>query len=253
MLPGQGKKSFGVLNGCANCRVRRQCLPADLSQTGVEQFEQIISQHPPLHRGDILFSQGSPLDSIYAIRSGSVKSVVLYKSGQSQVNSFNFCGDILGLEGIETRYHPTSAVALETTSVCSVPFDRLNELANKIPSLRHQLFRILSFKLETENLRAQNFANGTAKQRLMVLFINLGEHRGRCNCSTNEFNLSMTRRDIASFLGIAYETLARLLAHLQEVGLIKIKNRSVIQILQRELWFQYMAVLPESAQVILSS
>lgn len=237
MLSGRGTLPIDLLKSCANCRVQHLCLPGDMSRSEIEQLEKVVYHPPLLHRGERLFSLGTPLNSIYTVRSGSLKGIGLSKSGKDQVISFSMCGDILGLEAIETGYHRTSSVALETTSVCAVPFDVVNELANRIPALQRQLFRILSHKLETDNLMTLNFSVGSAQQKLMGFLLNLSERHGMCNYSTHEFNLRMTHRDMASYLGLAYETVSRLLAHLQEVGLIKIKSRKLVQILQPRALF----------------
>lgn len=244
MRSNQNKTLKDFSHGCANCRVRNQCLPGTLSRSDVEQFERVVVHHPPLHRGDHLFEQGSTFGSIYVVRSGSLKYVEISENGNEQVNSFYMCGDILGLESIETRRHSASAVALETTSVCSIPINRLNPLMRKISPFQRQLFRVLSYKLEVEKLMELTFATGSAQQKLIGFFWYVSEHHGACNFSPDEFILHMSRREIANYLGIAYETLSRLLAHFQKESLIRITKRNVVQILQPYTLFSTLEYTP---------
>lgn len=230
--------------GCANCRVRDQCLPGNMSRSEIGQFERVVIHHSPLHQGEYLFNQGESFGSIYVVRTGSLKYVEMSENVTDQINSFHMCGDVLGLESIETRHHRSSAIALETTSVCSVPLNRLNKLMREIPPFQRQLFRILSHKLEAEKLTELTFATGSAQQKLIGLFLQISEHYGTNSFSPGEFTLHMTRREIASYLGIAYETLSRLLARFQQDALIRIKNRNVVQILQPNALFSMLEYTP---------
>ncbi len=45
---------------------------------------------------------------------------------------------------MDTETYPVSAQALETTSVCEIPFERLDELSEQLPQLRRQLMRLMS-------------------------------------------------------------------------------------------------------------
>jgi CRP/FNR family transcriptional regulator len=51
---------------------------------------------------------------------------------------------------MDTEKHPVSAQALETTSVCEIPFERLDELALQLPQLRRQLMRVMSREIRDD-------------------------------------------------------------------------------------------------------
>jgi CRP/FNR family transcriptional regulator len=51
-------------------------------------------------------------------------------------------------------------------------------------------------------------------------------HAGR-GYSGSEFNLSMSRQDIASFLALAVETVSRLFTQFQNQGLIRVDRRHI--------------------------
>lgn len=232
MLSSHGSTPIGVSPACSNCHMRGLCLPGEMSGSEIEQFNQIVIHHSPLREGEYVFNQGSRSSSVYIVRSGSLKNTMVTKRGEEQVISFSMCGDIFGLDAMDAGHYRVSAIALEPTSVCSIPVHRLEKLVNKIPVLQRQLFHILSRKLEAGNFTILNFGTGSAVQKLWALLLNLSERHGICHESTHEVTLRMSRREIASYLGIAYETLSRLLTRLQEDGLIKIKHVNVVHILQ---------------------
>ncbi|MEJ2440151.1 MAG: helix-turn-helix domain-containing protein, partial [Gammaproteobacteria bacterium] len=45
--------------------------------------------------------------------------------------------------------------------------------------------------------------------------------------SSTEFNLPMSRNDIANYLGLAVETVSRIMTHLQDDGMIHVERRFV--------------------------
>src|SRR4030067_1823244 len=129
---------------CQNCSLFQLCLPVGLDRGDLELLDRIIKRRRPVHRGEHLFRAGEPFQSIYAVRSGSVKTYTVSEDGGEQVTGFHLPGELFGLDAINAGRHPCSAIALEATSVCEVPFDRLEELGREVPSLPRQMLRIMS-------------------------------------------------------------------------------------------------------------
>ncbi len=71
-----------------------------------------------------MFRTGDPFDSLYAVRSGSIKTVVVHDGGREQVTGLMLAGDALGLHGIGDGAHTYDAIALEDSSVCASPLMR---------------------------------------------------------------------------------------------------------------------------------
>ena len=232
-------ESFNVINlqgfsrACADCQLQDLCLPIGISRTDVERLDQIVSRKRPLQRGSTLFNQGDQFGALYAIRSGSIKSYTVSDDGREQINAFHLPGEILGLDAISESTHPSAAVALETTSVCELPFDRLHSLAHEIKGLQHQLLRVMSRELNADERFMRILASRNAEERLAGFLLNLASRHGMRGYSSTEFNLSMSRHDIANYLGLAVETVSRLFTRFQQDGLIE-AHRKAVKILQRE-------------------
>ena len=63
--------------------------------------------------------------------------------------------------------------------------------------------------------------------RLASFLLSLSERYRSRGYSATEFNLSMSRSDIANMLGMAMETISRLFTNFQEQGLLKVERKHI--------------------------
>ena len=213
---------------CESCSLHQLCLPLELNHTDMDELERIIKRRRPLQRGEHLFQSGDTFTSIYAIRSGSLKTFTTTDDGQEQVTGFHLPSELVGLDAITTDTHNCNARALETTSVCEIPFNRLQDLGAKIPGLQRQLLRIMSREiLEDQDLMIW-LGKKTAEERLASLLLRISKRFTERNFSAREFHLSMSRTDIANYLGLAVETVSRLFSRFQAEGLLSVDRKHVV-------------------------
>ena len=66
-----------------------------------------------------------------------------------------------------------------------------------------------------------------AEERLAAFLLNLSQRLAARGYLNNEFDLPMSRIEIASYLGIQIETVSRMLSRFAESGLIQIKQRHI--------------------------
>ena len=213
---------------CETCSLHQLCLPLELNHSDIEELERIIRRRRPLQRGENLFQAGDPFTAIYAIRSGSLKTFTNTDDGQEQVTGFHLPSELVGLDAITTERHNCTARALETTSVCDIPFNRLQDLGARIPGLQRQLLRIMSREiLEDQDLMIW-LGKKSAEERLASLLLRISKRFTERNFSAREFNLSMSRTDIANYLGLAVETVSRLFSRFQAEGLLSVDRKHVV-------------------------
>jgi len=213
---------------CETCSLHQLCLPLELNHSDIEELERIIRRRRPLQRGENLFQAGDPFTAIYAVRSGSLKTFTNTDDGQEQVTGFHLPSELVGLDAITTERHNCTARALETTSVCDIPFNRLQELGARIPGLQRQLLRIMSREiLEDQDLMIW-LGKKSAEERLASLLLRISKRFTERNFSAREFNLSMSRTDIANYLGLAVETVSRLFSRFQAEGLLSVDRKHVV-------------------------
>jgi CRP/FNR family transcriptional regulator len=213
---------------CQSCSLYQLCLPLGLHGEDLDRLEHIIKRsHPALKKNESPFHQGDRFHAIYAIRSGSVKTYTVADDGSEQITGFYLPGELVGLDAISEDCHPCTAKALETTSYCEIPFNLLEELSGELPSLRHQLLKIMSKEITHDANLLMLLGKKTADERLASLLLSLSARFKNRGFSETEFNLSMSRNDIANYLGLAVETVSRLFTRFQDHGLIRVEGKFV--------------------------
>jgi CRP/FNR family transcriptional regulator len=212
---------------CSSCSLRELCLPAGLDTGEMERMDRLVTRRRKLKRGTDLYRAGESLAALYAIRSGFMKSCVLNVDGREQVAGFHMAGDLLGLDAIGGGSHTCDTIALEDTEVCEIPFASLEQLSRELPSLQHQLHRVMSREIVRDYGVMLLLGSMSAEERLAAFLLNLSQRFAARGYSPSEFRLRMTREEIGSYLGLKLETVSRALSAFQERGLIRVRQKNV--------------------------
>lgn len=122
---------MGLSTACKNCSLHPLCLPLALSIEDMDILDGIIKRGRPIQKGEHLFYQGDEFKSIFAVRTGTVKTYTLTNEGEEQITGFHLASELVGLESYDSITYPASAKVLETTNVCEIPVDRLDDLGRQ--------------------------------------------------------------------------------------------------------------------------
>jgi len=233
-LPAPSRLDLGRLrNACSACSLRELCLPAGLEQREIDAVDRLVNRRRPVARREYLFRSNTPLQSLYAIRTGFMKTSVLHVDGREQVVGFHMPGDLMGLDAIGSSRHVCDAIALEDCEVCEIPMDKLELLSREIPALQAHFHRILSREIVRDHGMMLLLGGMRAEGRLAAFLLGLSQRFAARGYSSTEFVLRMTRADIGSYLGLKLETVSRALSRMQDNGLIGVRNRH-LRIIDRE-------------------
>ena len=212
---------------CSDCSLQELCLPRGLNDKNMEKLDHVVKGSRPVQKGQHVFRTDDNFKAFYAVRSGSIKVYDLNKSGEEQVIGFYFPGEILGFDAVEKHKHNCSAISLETTTVCSIPYEKINDICMQIPELQDQIFRLMSRELSKENKLLLTLNKRSAEERLATFIVSLSTRFKNLGYSAKEYNLPMSRRDIGNYLGLTIETVSRLFTKFQKDGLIKIDKKTI--------------------------
>lgn len=211
---------------CSNCGLDNICLPRGLSQAEVENISQVVKAKKTLQRGDFIYREGDHFKGILAIKSGSAKLVANDTHGNEHILNILLPGELLGFDGLSTEKHGCAAIALETMTFCILPADSMDQLFQNLPGLTRELFRHSGEKM-LEDKNQLVLSKRPAEERLAYFLISLSERLKRRGFSSSEFKLSLTRQEIGNHLGLALETVSRLLKKFQHDQLITVQNRFI--------------------------
>jgi CRP/FNR family transcriptional regulator len=228
---------------CATCPQRATCLPAGLSPAELERFDALVQQRRTIRRGDCAFHAGDEFTSLVAVRNGSFKTSVPYE-GREQVTGFPVAGALLGLDAISTGVQRCSAVALEDSQVCILPFDALERSSRKWQWLQRTLHRVLSREIVRQRGLIVWLGALQSHQRVAAFICDLsrtqtpqpafatsagarGGEAGARRQASKPLLLRMSRAEIGSYLGLKLETVSRAMTHLQQLGLLEVRHRRV--------------------------
>jgi CRP/FNR family transcriptional regulator len=190
-------------------------------------LDEIIVRHPRIEKGKHWFRGGEPFEAVYAVRSGSIKTYHTLPDGTEQITGVYFPGELIGLDAIHSRRHACSAMALESASVCAIPFCELDRLSVRIPELNRQLVRIMSREISRDRALISLLGNKTAEERIAWLLFRIVHGLEQRRCAAREFVLSMSRNDIGNYLGLAVETVSRIFTRFRTRGLLSVHGRHI--------------------------
>ncbi|WP_373018267.1 fumarate/nitrate reduction transcriptional regulator Fnr [Thiomicrorhabdus sp.] len=212
---------------CLNCGLQKICFPTGLSKSEMDKLDDIVQRKAPLQKNQMLFSAGDKFTSLFAIRAGVIKVYSFSDGGEEIIHGFYLPGDVVGIDALASKVHMFNATALDSTSVCAVPFDELSDLSLKIPHLNQQVFNIMSKEVVDGRLHSELLTKKNADQRIAQFIWSMAERFKSRGYHYLEFRLSILHRDVAVYLGLTPETVSRILAKLHQDNVVTWKKKEL--------------------------
>ena len=212
---------------CSTCMMGHVCLPVGMPAQEVEQLDSLVKERVRLEKGDVLYRHGESLNSLFGLRLGSVKTQLEEQSGQVQITGFYLPGEIIGLDGMIEGLHSSTAVAMEDSAVCVVRMQDVDEISRYVPTLQHQIRRIMSKEIARSHQVLLALGSMRSEQRLAAFLLNLSQRLAALGYSSTDFIMRMSRDEIGNYLGLTLETVSRLFSRLAREGLIRVSQREV--------------------------
>ena len=212
---------------CDKCSARYLChLSDNLSNTNGEgnHITQTV-RHPRFDRGYYVFRAGDPLQALYVIRSGTLKTVVFDGDGEERILGFHLPGELVGLDALGTGRHPCFGQVMESARLCAVPLNRLKDILC-VPRVHYHVLRVMGEEIHHRE-KQQIYHGYGAEKRLATFLLCLSVRLRMLGYEVHGFRLSMSCADIANYLALSLETTSRLFHQLQTDGRLKVRNRFV--------------------------
>ncbi|HEY0825968.1 MAG TPA: cyclic nucleotide-binding domain-containing protein, partial [Ramlibacter sp.] len=212
---------------CSTCHLKELCLPCGLGSSDVERLDALKFARRRVKEGQALYHEGEKFQFIYAVRSGTFKSHLTLRDGREQVTGFQMAGELLGLDGLASGKHASSAVALEDAEICAIPYAHLSELAKLSPDLHHVISRLMSREIVREHSLMMLLGSMNAEERLAAFLLNISQRMKARGYSASEFHLRMSRAEIGSYLGMKLETVSRTFSAFAQQRLLEVQKKHV--------------------------
>lgn len=174
-----------------------------------------------------LFVEGAPADALYLGRHGHFKIVSINREGYEQVLDFAGRGDLMGCEVLGRATHANSALALDDSSAWVLPLRDLRALRRSVPAFDDVLHRALAAQVQHVSEMAELMSAVAAEVRVARFLLHQSARAAANGQSPRRLLLRMSRRDIASYLGLAHETISRCMTLFARWGCLDVRNREI--------------------------
>lgn len=206
---------------CETCTTKYSCLLNTCSRHELEEISSFKSYNV-YKKGQVIFREGSLPLGIYCLNAGMVKITKIGSHGKEQILRISRVGDLLGYRSLigETRYKAT-AVALEDTSICLIPKAEFLDLLKSNADFHNAIIKSLCALIESAENKVTDIAYKPVRGRIAEALILLNksfEDRGQ---------ITLTREDLAGFVGTVKETAIRIISEFKHDKLIEIHKRSI--------------------------
>ena len=127
-------------------------------------------------------------------------------------------GSAIGLELLDGAdgYHHT-AIAINQVDLCKIPVSTIRQLENKHPILCEQVAEKLQEQLDLADQWIVTLGAGTVRQRVAHLLLIMDEFFA----DENGTFILLNREDMAAMIGIAIETVSRVIAEFKRQKILR--------------------------------
>ena len=191
-----------------------------------------LSRPRSVLRGEAIFLEGDPSNTVHLLASGRVKLVHETEAGREVIIRLIRPGEIIGAAGIwgEPRY-PASALAQEDSVVLCLPTAELSALFDRHPSLALAIIRVLSTRLRDAERRICDLQTAQVEQRIANTLLRQAQKTGLRTTRGIELGIRLTRQDLAELSGTTLSTASRTLSGWHQRGIVA-AGRERVTILQ---------------------
>jgi CRP/FNR family transcriptional regulator len=177
--------------------------------------------------GTTLVHENATAHCFHMVLAGDFKLCKVSADGYEQVLDFGGRFDVLGFDGLDTGRYAAAAVALEDAAVYTMGVAEVEALRRASPAFDRQWQATLSRQLSRLGELAVLMAAVSADRRVARFLLQLSRRMATRGQSALRLRLRMSRRDIASHLGLAHESISRALGTLADLGLVLVRLRDV--------------------------
>lgn len=212
---------------CRDCALCHHCMAKPLDKDSMQALNDMTRHPKPRHKGQHIYRQNDSFNTLYTVRSGAVKTYRIDEHGEEYITGFYLPGEIFGTDGMAAGEHSNSAEAIDTTALCEISIHAFKENAKLYPELQDSLLSALSAEMFQRQQPLTYLHHKHVDERLATFLTDISTRLSFNGRSNTEFNLPMSRRDIAQYLGMTEETISRVFSRFQKQKLLTAKRHNI--------------------------
>lgn len=203
-----------------------------------EEWSLLLTKHVNIFKfkkGERIFNEGTKVIGIYFINCGKVKVTSYYDEENERILRLSGPGTFLGHRGMNTTYYPVSGVALTDCEVSFIPVDIFKKIIRSNPDFSIFLLNFVTDDLKNTEDRMKSMIHNDVIVRVGIIICMLIDSFGYDDEIPKKLQYTLSRSDIASLAGTSYESVVRNLAKLEDQKIIKLDNKSIIILKEKDL------------------
>jgi len=197
-----------------------------------EQMDMVQANSVALNynKAEMICKQGAFASNVYFVEKGLMKAYKEYKNG-NLIMRFVKPGEIVGLSSLYNKgVYLYSVASVGASGVMSVTADVVKQLIRANSDFAEMVIGKLNQVSVDEHERVISLTQKQLNGRIADAVL----HFANNVYNADEFNLQLTRRDVADFCGMSTESAIRILKELHNDKIIKIDGKN-LKIISKQL------------------
>ncbi|MCD4710956.1 MAG: Crp/Fnr family transcriptional regulator [Bacteroidales bacterium] len=175
-------------------------------------------------QGEVIIKEGTLIQEFTYLKSGLVKLFRSDQSGREQIITIARPMDYVSLLSVFSDQHYNYSVsALEDSVTCNLKMDEIRTLASENGKLALNLLKKMSEIADTIILESLEIRKKHLRGRVAYLLI----YFSRTIFYSEEFDLPLTRKEMADYVGMTTENVIRTLSEFRRDGILKIYGKTI--------------------------
>ena len=181
------------------------------------------------HRGEQIFMEGEPADTMFLIKGGRIKLNKLSESGNELILGYRKPGDFIG-ENIltDTETYPCSAWCQEETLICGFSKEQFNSLILEHPQIGLQIIKNMSERISWLSDQVGSLTVTNIEERLLRVLHNLAREQGQKHARGYILDFAITHEELSFLIGAHRVSVTRALNALKQNGKVIAEGKSLI-------------------------
>jgi len=210
---------------CSQClqKLCTRSIPifANLTHAQLTRISELTA-HRRWRRGETICLEGHTLDFVAIIHEGGAKAVRTGADGREQILYLFAEGDFFGERQLLTQQPaPWTLIALEPVRLCLLSREAFGTLLRESPDIALNIIGELGRRLGRLENALLGMGARRAESRLAAVLSEFAEAYGQPHPEGILIRMPLSREGLASYIGMARETVSRKLGQFEDSGLLK--------------------------------